>query len=153
MNSHCLCLFISVPHLYFIFVSFSNPFPFFTFLRLLFNPIPSSWRKHLKGRITVMSSLNEISMDQLVNRVVVRGRRPFSALLQTFFMDRYLKTTWTVSPPPPRDLLPKNIEERPTDLVKLHNCTFAQFKTFTLRGSEEVQVHCTEKSDLFNPRN
>ncbi len=57
--------------------------PFYVYSSILCPPQPSR-RKHRKGRITVMSSLHEIYMGQLVNRVVVRGRKPYSALLQPF---------------------------------------------------------------------
>jgi hypothetical protein len=53
-----------------------------------------------RWRIKVTSSLNEISMDQLGNRVVVTGEALPWALLTTLFytrhLDRYLKTTVNV---------------------------------------------------------
>ncbi len=60
-----------------------------------------------RTRITVTSSLNEISTDQLGNRVVLRGlggnweavfRTP-PPFCTTRLLVRYLKTTWTAFPP------------------------------------------------------
>jgi hypothetical protein len=52
-----------------------------------------------RRRITVTSSSNEISTDQLGNSVVVKGEGvtpPAPALFCRRFFDKYLKTTWTV---------------------------------------------------------
>ncbi len=59
------------------------------------------WRKHNTRRITVTSSFNKISTDQLGNRVMAKGRRystPPPALFYSWLLYRYLKTTWTVFP-------------------------------------------------------
>jgi hypothetical protein len=54
--------------------------------------------KEIPKRKTVTSSLDEISTDQLGNRVVVRGERHFypPLFLQQASIDRYSKTTGTV---------------------------------------------------------
>ncbi len=61
---------------------------------------PTLWRKKTpRMRITVTSSSNEISTYQLRERVLKRwggGTLPSFIL----FYSRYLKTTWTVFPPP-----------------------------------------------------
>ena len=146
MNSHCLCLSISVSPCT-LSVSFSNSSTFFIFhlfmsTLLFYTLLRHLWRKHCKERIMVMSSLNEISMGQLVNRVVVRYRRRYSAHLQTFFLNRYLKTIERFLLHL-RDIFYQKTSKRETqtDLVMLQKSTFARFKSVTLRVSEVVQGH------------
>jgi hypothetical protein len=59
--------------------------------------------KEIPREITVTSSLNEMSADQLGNGVVVRGRGVTPPDPTPFYsrpLDRYLKTTWMGFPPP-----------------------------------------------------
>jgi hypothetical protein len=65
--------------------------------------IPACLKEIPGMRKTVTSSLNEISSDHLKNRMVVRGggvTPPDPSLFDSRLLDRYLKTTDMVYPPP-----------------------------------------------------
>ncbi len=92
---------LSMSHVWFVFNCKMTTSPVMVLLgqKLYMKETPRRW-------ITVTSSLNQISTDQLGNRVVKKGGRRYSArphpfLQQDFlFLDSFLKTTWTVFPPP-----------------------------------------------------